>query len=607
MAHGLTCKRFGGEVHEIGILFLFLMPCLYCNVSDSWLFREKSKRLWVTAAGSCCDLCMFAAAVAGWRLTVQNSLVNYLAYILLSVLGLRVFFNFNPLLRLDGYYFLSDVVDVPNLQPKALEYFKCHIRRLLWGAARPRAQRGRLLLIYGILSWLFSLTYLTFMLIGLYPFLRDRLGPPGIILTMILGVLLMRGFRKGMLGGEVRKMVFQRRPRTICWCVGLAAVAAFLCIMPIDDRAGGSFQLRPVVRAEVRAPVAGFIHEVYVDENSNVSGGSVVAHMEVPNLLSRIAQKRAEAREATARLRLLETGARPEEVDLQRRRVERAQSWYEEAERHRTQAQEALDEELQRLDRQIDQCRAECDFTGSCYTRARRLLSSGAVAQEQFQDSQKKWATAKAQLAQVQAQKRSRSATGIATEESESSRRRKELAEARAALVLLEVGSRPEEVEAGRALVARVREELRYLEDLEKKTVVTCPVAGLVSTPRMSDKIGQYVREGEVICLVEEPSAFEAEITLNDQEVTHVGVGQDVELKVRTLPFETFSGKLDRISPRAVKGDLNSTVTVYTKMADTADQLRPGMVGHARIICGRRPIATIWVTRLLRFLRTEFL
>jgi fumarate reductase subunit D len=56
LAHGLTCKHFGGEVHEIGVLLLFFTPCLYCNVSDAWLLREKSKRLLVTFAGGYWDL-----------------------------------------------------------------------------------------------------------------------------------------------------------------------------------------------------------------------------------------------------------------------------------------------------------------------------------------------------------------------------------------------------------------------------------------------------------------------------------------------------------------------------------------------------------------------
>src|SRR5262249_25708288 len=107
-AHGLTCKHHGGEVHEVGFLFLFLMPCFYCNVSDAWLFREKSKRLWVTLAGGYCDLVLWALAVFAWRLTLPGGWPHYLAWVVLVVCGARVFFNFNPFLKLDGYYLLSD-------------------------------------------------------------------------------------------------------------------------------------------------------------------------------------------------------------------------------------------------------------------------------------------------------------------------------------------------------------------------------------------------------------------------------------------------------------------------------------------------------------------
>jgi hypothetical protein len=77
-SHGLTCKHYGGECHEVGFLLLFFIPAFYANVSDAWLFPRKRHRLYVTLAGGYCDLCLWAIATFVWRLTMQDLLVNYL-------------------------------------------------------------------------------------------------------------------------------------------------------------------------------------------------------------------------------------------------------------------------------------------------------------------------------------------------------------------------------------------------------------------------------------------------------------------------------------------------------------------------------------------------
>src|SRR5262249_19816545 len=118
-AHGLTCKHHGGEVHEIGFLLIFFLPCFYCNGSDAWLFREKSKRLWVTLAGGYFELFLWALAVFVWRLAYPGTLAHYLAFVVLTVCGVQTLFNFNPLLKLDGYYLLSGWAEGPNLQAQA--------------------------------------------------------------------------------------------------------------------------------------------------------------------------------------------------------------------------------------------------------------------------------------------------------------------------------------------------------------------------------------------------------------------------------------------------------------------------------------------------------
>lgn len=605
-AHGLTCKRYGGEVHEVGILFLFLMPCLYCNVSDAWLLREKSKRLWITLAGGYCDLCVSALAAFVWRATLQDSFVNYLAYILLSVCGARILLNLNPLIKLDGYYLLSDLLDMPNLQQRASDYLMSHCRWLFWGAPQPTADpRGRLLLGYGIASWLFCLGFLSVTVFALVQFLTERWGLVGLVLTLILGVMVFRSLFRGFFGSELQQMFRSRQGRTAFWLSALGALVVILLTVRMEDRAGGAFQVRSVVLAEIRSPVAGFLREVYADEGDRISSNTLVARMEVPNLASRIVQKQAEIREMKAKLRLLEVGPRPEEVAVQRLRVERAQAWHDLAERDLGRAMKILQEDLARLERQVFQQRLEYRNARDAQVRAGKLLALRALSEEEHQEIEKRSEICRAQLEQAEAQQRARQALGTQEAETELVRRGKELSEAKAALALLEARSRPEELDAAQAHLGRLEEEIRSLEELQDRSLVLSPVSGLLTTPRLREKIGHYFREGELICLVEEPSGLEAEIALSDQELGRVRPGQPVELKVRTRPFTPLPTTVERIAPKALRGEVQSTVIVYCRL-DTVDaELRPGMTGYAHIHTGQRRIANILTERILHFLRTD--
>jgi multidrug efflux pump subunit AcrA (membrane-fusion protein) len=418
--------------------------------------------------------------------------------------------------------------------------------------------------------------------------------------------MIMRGYFQGLLGGEFRTMLKRRPKRVMVWGVVLPAVAAALILVQAEDQAGGSFQVCPVVRAEIRSPVAGFLREVYRVEGSRVHKGMALARLEVANLATRITQKQAEAREVEARLRLLEAGPRPEEVQAKRACLEQCRRCYELAKSDLARAERSLEGELTRLGELISQQQAELDFAADVHARAQTLLAQSAIALEQYREAAKRWRTCTAQVEQALALRRTRQEEGTHEAQVELARRRKELAEAESALAVPESGSRPQENEAERAHLARVKEELCFLNGLREKTMVASHVAGLVTTPHLAEKVGQYLREGEVICVVEDPSVLEAEITLLDQEVTRVRVGQEVVLKARTWPFQRFRSRVDRIAPRAVKGELHSTVIAYCHADGASEDLRPGMIGRASIACGRRPLGAVWADRLLRFLRTEF-
>src|SRR5438046_525573 len=163
-AHGLTCKRFGGRVHEIGFLLLYLQPALYCNVSDAWLFPEKSRRLWVMFSGAYLDLCLWALATVVWRVTDPGTPPNYVALVVMVSSAAKTFFNLNPLLKLDGYYLLSDYLELPNLRQRALGHLRGRIGSW-WGEATEETgettrRERRVYLAYGVLAAVYSISLL---------------------------------------------------------------------------------------------------------------------------------------------------------------------------------------------------------------------------------------------------------------------------------------------------------------------------------------------------------------------------------------------------------------------------------------------------------------
>lgn len=117
--HGLACKRFGGECHEMGVMLLVLTPCLYCNVSDSWMLPNKWHRAVIGAAGMYVELTIAAICTFVWWFT-HPGLLHFLCLNVVIVCSVStLLFNANPLLRYDGYYILADLLEIPNLRQKA--------------------------------------------------------------------------------------------------------------------------------------------------------------------------------------------------------------------------------------------------------------------------------------------------------------------------------------------------------------------------------------------------------------------------------------------------------------------------------------------------------
>ncbi|MDR1924767.1 MAG: hypothetical protein LBQ66_10375 [Planctomycetaceae bacterium] len=135
--HGLMAKHFRGECHEMGVMFLVLTPCLYVNVSDSWLLPNKWHRIGIAAAGMYVECVLAAVCTFIWWYSTPG-LLNYLCLNIMFVSSVStIIFNINPLLRYDGYYILADWLEIPNLRQKATKILSRKCMQWFLGMEQP--------------------------------------------------------------------------------------------------------------------------------------------------------------------------------------------------------------------------------------------------------------------------------------------------------------------------------------------------------------------------------------------------------------------------------------------------------------------------------------
>lgn len=210
-AHGLTCKHHGGEVHEIGFLLLFGLPAWYCNVSDAWLIRERGKRISVSLAGVYIELFLLALAVFVWQLALPGSTLYYLVVVLLAASVFRVFFNLVPLIKLDGYYLLSDLVRVPNLRQRSYDSVWRALHALRGNHERLVQQpRDRFLLAFGLATFIFSVGFIGLMFFQLAKALVVSYGWIWSIPAVFFGSVLMTAALYEFAAGEVKRLRLTR-------------------------------------------------------------------------------------------------------------------------------------------------------------------------------------------------------------------------------------------------------------------------------------------------------------------------------------------------------------------------------------------------------------
>lgn len=285
LGHGLMCKHFGGECHEIGFMLLVFTPAMYCNTSDSWILPNRWHRIAIGAAGMYVEICMAAVCTFIWWYT-NPGWIHYLAFnvMFLSSISTLVF-NANPLLRYDGYYMLSDFLEIPNLSQKARLTLISKLRVWTLGLKpinsrhMPRKKR-----FWFLLYSLASPAYRWLIMIVIFWFLRDVLEPYGLsILANFMISISLTGMVVIPLFSAIKFMSIPGRFREVSKprLAGTMALALLVCVLigfvPIRQTVMGDATVRPYDPQMVTVTVPGQLHEICVQPGDYVQKGDTLA------------------------------------------------------------------------------------------------------------------------------------------------------------------------------------------------------------------------------------------------------------------------------------------------------------------------------------------
>ncbi len=317
LGHGLTTKAFGGEVRDWGAMLFYFSPALYCNTSDAWTFERRSHRLWVNFAGPWIQLILVTFAAIVWITTEPATFIHRLAF--LSILSggiLAVLANLNPLLALDGYYALSDYLEIPNLRRRSFEYLEWAFKHFVLGmpTAEPRVtpRERRVFLTYGIAATAYSLFIIIVSLLWLIFVIGRFIGPWVWIIVAIVALKLTgRGLARWRAVNRAaasnwRVSLGKGRRRTIV-VVGVLLVLVLPFIIPWTFRARGEFTVEAAPRADVRTYVGGVIDRWHVVDSEQVRAGDPLATIWNSELLTSLTALQARADRLAVRRASAET------------------------------------------------------------------------------------------------------------------------------------------------------------------------------------------------------------------------------------------------------------------------------------------------------------
>jgi putative peptide zinc metalloprotease protein len=311
-AHAVTCKHYGGEVHNMGFMLIYLSPAFFADISEVYVYGTKWRRVAAIFAGIWVELMFCAAATVIWWGTPAGSPVHDFTYKVMLITGVGVvLMNLNPLVKIDGYYLLGELIGIPTLKENATEYLTTWVKRKFFrlpvDVPYYTVRRRMFFAIYAFLSGLYSYTLL-FAIVRFSYNVFGRFSPQwAFVPAGLLAFLIFRG-RMRALGRFIKDLYLDKAEMIRRWLgqrgLGAAILALLVIFVPLwPENVNGRFFLEAQQRAVIRAPVAGQVTQVLSGEGMFVASGTPILRMENLRLQQEANKAQADLSSADADLR----------------------------------------------------------------------------------------------------------------------------------------------------------------------------------------------------------------------------------------------------------------------------------------------------------------
>jgi putative peptide zinc metalloprotease protein len=316
-AHGVTCRHFGAPVNQMGFALVYLTPAFFTDTTQGVVRCPPWERVLITIAGVWSELYLCAIATVVWWGTQPGTAIHDFAYVLVLMTGIAtLLLNWNPLMKLDGYHILCDVIGILDLKENSTAYVSAWVKRHIWRlpVEVPYVPKRRRLFFafYALASGLYSYTVLYILARFVGNIFRNFNPEWSFVPELATGALIFRS-RIRSLVNFMKFLYLDKKDRVRSWFRSRrwrwAAVAfAIFLVLPLwRDSIAGRFILEASSRSAIRTQIPGRISNIYVEEGQTVTEGSPVAQLRNLVLAAKQAQTDADLRRSSAELKSAES------------------------------------------------------------------------------------------------------------------------------------------------------------------------------------------------------------------------------------------------------------------------------------------------------------